>query len=404
MLGPFNPGDVVIHQLTIHGPRGILDLTNAFISADIYESIHAPTIFMTVDVLDLDDAVGELILTGDETVTLSFSKPNEQIATYSLNLNAIIDSKTQTSMKYKTYTLQGTSKEVLNAKKSHVQKAWNTTVSNMMSDVYNNFIKETMPLFVEASKGVQKYIAPNIKPEQLVEIFKKRASANENKSSSYLFFANRDGYHFVTLESLFRGGAVKNLIQYDTVGHNDSLVDHNIISYNIPKQVRASQKLDHGALNHKVTTFDMETLKYENKTTKPKETDYKFGGSGSTTSGSFLSKFGNAAGQITNLFVDKRLPETGISRKIPHLNAYATQAGQNYIRLLVYGDPVFKAGKLINAYVPKKVNTTGPRQPEPLISGDFLIYQLRHMINMPSERPRYLCSMECSKGLYENGV
>ena len=64
-------GDVTVTNLTVSSTRGTLDLSKSFVSMSIYESIFTPGIIADIVVLDTDDTLGNLKLSGDEIVTVT---------------------------------------------------------------------------------------------------------------------------------------------------------------------------------------------------------------------------------------------------------------------------------------------------------------------------------------------
>ena len=70
----------------------------------------------------------------------------------------------------------------------------------------------------------------------------------------------------------------------------------------------------------------------------------------------------------------------------------------------MFGDFKLKPGEMITLNIPNKSTITGPRDNDPLLSGNFLITRLHHDIGLMSERPRYTCVVECVKGNLEEGV
>ena len=71
---------------------------------------------------------------------------------------------------------------------------------------------------------------------------------------------------------------------------------------------------------------------------------------------------------------------------------------QTYITLQVYGDTTVKAGDLINAAIPQSIDTTGIRQLDPLISGNYLVSRIARHIGMVNESPRYTETIEGING------
>ena len=402
-MSNYNPGDVFVDYFILNSPRGVLDLTTIFLNAEIYESIYNPGIVGHFTIVDTEDYIGNLKFSGDETVEFSFLPPGGSTTTYKLNLNSVEDITTKGSMKTKVYTLVCLSKEPFEARTNIVTKSWNTQISNMVGDVFKNFLNSGKNITVEATKGLQRYISPSIKPFKLLKELRKRAVSLENKSSNFVFFENASGFNFVTIEGLMKKDVVKRLKQVDTVGSSiPQTLDNNIISYQLKKQASALDRISTGSMNIQINTFDIRTKKYTSEIKKAKESD--FGIMGSMTSDFFRNMFGSKPAR--NIFVNKDSmdPNTFLNEALADKAAHLGSLTQNALEVEVPGDTVYQAGKCVWADIPKKVSTTGMSSTEELISGKFLITRMAHIIKKPQVRPRYVNSLELIKMGFENGV
>lgn len=402
-MSNYNPGDVFVEYLILESPRGILNMTGLFQSCEIYESIFNPGIIGYFNIVDTEDYLGEFKISGDERVKISFLPPGGIPTSYNFNLNTIEDVSNAGSLKSKIYRLVCLSKETLEARTNIVSKSWNTQISGMIGDIFKTYLKSSKPINIEATKGVQRYISPEIKPYDVIKKLRKRAVSLENKSSNFVFFENAEGFNFVTIESLLKKDIIKKLKHVDTVGTSiPQTVDNNIISYHIKKQTSAIDRIGLGSLNTVVKTFDIRTKKYTTEIKKATEKD--FGILGNITSNFFNKTFGSKPGKSIFVTKDSMDPATHLTEGMPNKSAHLAALMQNQINLEVHGDTIYKAGKCIWADIPKSVSTTGLHVNESLISGKFLIAKLAHVIRTPDIRPRYVVSMECLKMGYENGV
>jgi hypothetical protein len=98
--------------------------------------------------------------------------------------------------------------------------------------------------------------------------------------------------------------------------------------------------------------------------------------------------------------VDKSYVPSTIPYK--QLNMAAMQ--EQMMQMTVIGDPNLEPGRTITANVPKITGTTGSNEPEPQMSGRWLIAKTHHEIRRPDVRPRHVTNLECLKGAYEEGV
>ena len=410
MADGYNPGDIIIDSFTVSSSRGSLDLAAAFLSASIYESIFTPGIIGDINVLDTDDQLGQMKLSGDETVEISFKAPGGESANYKFALHSLDDIKSEGSQKSKSYTLKVVSEEALHSKTNYVQKSYNSQLSDMVKDIHKNYMKSEKEIDVEETKGTQKIIVSHNNPYKATDMIRRRGISSENKSSAFLFFETRSGgnqmFKFSTIEKLFQGDAVKDFQQSDAINSSISnQADNNIISYEVPKQFSSVDRIETGG-KRRVTTFDIRTHTYKTKDVDTNATEYKTGGTGSYDSSDFKSKYLNPKIPPQAMIpVDtSQRPVTNIPEQTADQQSFLSALMQNAMKIKVYGDTVLTSGCVINARIPNKVSTTGNGEEDKLLSGKFLVSRIHHQIGSAAERPRYTCVMELLKGNLEEGV
>jgi hypothetical protein len=414
MSDGYNPGDIFVNTLVVNSPRGSLELTKSFVKSSVFESIFTPGVVADIHILDTDDNLGNLKLSGDETVSFTFQPPGGQVANFKFALHKVEDVKSSTgAQKSKQYVLKCVSEEALHAKTNYVQKSYNTQISSMVQDIHKNYMKSEKPLEVEETKGTQKILIGSHNPYKAIDMVRKRAVNNQNKSSSYVFFETRDGeqqkFKFSTIEKLFDGSVVKDFKQSDTVGNSIySQVDNNVLAYEVPTQLSSTDRIAVGG-KRRVATFNMRTHQYDYKDKTPDPTSFKTGGTGTYDSSEFKQKYIDSPKIPPQNVIpvdasSGTRPNTGIPESTADQQAYLGTLMQNAIKIRVPGDTVLTAGAMINANIPVKSSTTGSKENDPLLSGKFLISRIHHNIGGAGDRPRYTCSMEMVKGNMENGV
>jgi hypothetical protein len=411
MSDSFSPGDIQVQSFSITSKRGNLDLTKSFVSASIYESIFTPGIVCDITVLDTDDILGTMKISGDEDVKIKFKTPGGASAEYKFGLYTLEASKTVTaSTKSKTFVVKAVSQEALHAKTNIVSKSFNTQISNMVKTIHKEYMHSDKQIEVEETKGSQKIVIPSFNPFKAIDMVRKRAISGENKSSLFVFFETRNGstqiFKFTTIEKLFKGGSVKTFKQSDAINNNmNNKTDDQILALETPALFNSSDSIKAGG-KRKTIEFDITTHAVNTSVKETKSTDYSLGGSGPLVSDDFKSKYINKAKNQPYTLIpnDSTKPKTGIKESTPDQQAYLAALMQNSIKMRVYGDFKLKAGDVITANIPTKTSTTGPRSNDPLMSGKFLISRVHHDIGTAGDKPRYTCVIECLKGNVEKGV
>jgi hypothetical protein len=409
-MAGFNPGDILIDDVTISSPRnGSWQAARNFLSFDIFESIFAPAVMATIEVLDDKDYIGRLKIAGDESVTLAFRTPSGTSVKYDLHLNSVKDVGIEGAMKSKTYKIECVSREALTGQGNQVQKAYNQPISEIVSDLHKNFHNSKLPMFTEATKGARKFIVSNQPSYHVIENLRQEAVSAQNKGSNYMFWQTWKGFYFWSLEYMLQQGDVKTFKQENTIGSSlGKTVDDNILSWQVKQNMDAMNRIHAGVINQRVTTYDPHTHKYVSQDFKIDDDAVSALGKGLITRlESFISLFPDANRTIHRVVNPSKETDVGKSHvpaSIPYKQLNLAQMQEQLMNMTVIGDPKLEPGKTITANVPKVSSETGSNEAEPQMSGRWLISKTHHEVRRPQVRPRYVSHLECLKGAYEESI
>ena len=408
MSDSFAPGDIVVKTFSIKSDRGSLDLSKSFTSASIYESIFTPGIIIDVEVMDTDDQIGQLKISGDEEVTITFQVLGGATANYKMGISHLTEVKGNTSsLKHKIYKINMVSIEALKAKNNYVEKTYSAQISEIIKSIHKDYLQSTKKIEAEDTKGTQDIKFSHENPYRAIELAMKRAVSNENKSSLFVFFETRSGsdqiFKFTTVEKLFKGSSVKTFNQSSAVNVDmNSKNDNQIFAVETPNQFNAVDRIAIGG-QVKVATFNFRTWEYTTNTLTKNSTDYTTGGKKDINTGAFTQKYRNPSGQakprLLLIPVDtSQRAKTSIPTYIADRQSFASTLMQGTVKIRVPGDLNLKAGDVITANLPTRKGTTDNPSNDSQLSGKFLISRIHHDIGKVGERPRYTCVIECLKG------
>lgn len=380
------PGEVEILSLFMLGPHGIFDMAAALVRASIFESIFKNGNYAEFTVLDFDDALGDLRMDGTETVTISFKVPNgAEVATYVFAVNSITLAESENS-RARTYTIECVSPEVQESRTGPIEKKWKSTITGAVTDIFKNFLGSGKSLAASGTRGAQELRISNKKPFTAINELARRA--NGQSGNTWLFFENRDGYHFKPIEEMQAQAPVRSLVQrpligFQSIATESALYDH-IIHYTIVSKMSVEKTLRMGALKTNVQTWNQRTREFLSKDVVP----------------AAAGKLGGLAGKFTKpgrsiaIPTNSRLPTTFIPSSTPHGAGAAAGLMQLIIISQVFGDTIYRAGHVVHVTIPKPSSLTGPQQPDLVVTGNFLISKLRHEILALGQEPRYTCVVE----------
>jgi hypothetical protein len=401
----FRPGDVVIDTLTITGQRGTVDCRAALRSFSIYEDIFSPSIAAEIILMENHDFTNILPIVGEETVDIRFTTPSRGSATYQFVVLTMEGQFSGENLRTKIYALTCSSKHVLKDRSTVVQKSYNTQISSMVQDLHTTFLGATKGLDIEATQGIQQHIVPNKRPLAAIDALRRLAVSSSSLSSTFLYYENRDTFVFKTLETLMQGTTGDRIYTQQSASNyaHGRLTFNSIISLKVDQQFNSASKLSGGGVSSTVRTWDVNLMKWTSTVVKIAESAFKRADSGSTTSGAFAGEYGTP-GKTHTMPVDSNAPPTGLDTTAPQQGAMAAIASGGSASFNIPGDSQLSAGEMCELQIYVKRSETGPAELEPNISGRYLMARVRHTIQDPEVRPRYICAVEALKASYKEGV
>ena len=218
-------GEFEILELKLILPTGqILNLEKDFIltEVNIFESIFSHSIIGSVVVADTRELLTKGAFIGQEKISMKihtpspdFRKPFDDGTTKLIDFTDMqlrvhkIPLRTGVASGTQIFELQFISDHALVNSTKRLSKSYVKTKSNIGEMVEDLLVTELgLPSDkvvenIERTKGSRSYIIQNANPLAFITRLTKEAVSEENDSSEYVFFANKNGLHFKTLQSLF---------------------------------------------------------------------------------------------------------------------------------------------------------------------------------------------------------
>lgn len=414
--GDFRPGDVNVKTLFLLNEDQTRqhDLLHHATSIQIYESILTPVIFAEIAIQDNIELMQQFPILGEEYIKLSFSTPSSKNnAEYILRVNQVMNKKVQPNNKLVTYVLQCASPELILNATRFVSKSVDDNISNVIKDIVssNDGLNSKKPLTADTTSGIEKILITRKPPFVAIDFLKGRAVSTEYESSSFVFFENRNGYHFTTVEKMIADGQKKagdsgltdKQFYFDTnrnENYNNSTY-RNILAYNQISFGDTVSRAERGGITNIVNQFDLITggltkINYTNNigADKFKKADEN----GAAVNTSTFNRVHGATTTATSLVpVSSDRPDTGRAERISKTMAYVETLTQNIVQVQIYGDSDLTVGDMINCTFPSGTTVDNDKTISRLDSGNYLISKLSHIILL-GDRPQHTISMELLKG------
>jgi hypothetical protein len=403
-------GDVSIDQCIIYTNSGLKqDITPQVIAITIYEDIFSPFMTGSLTVRESFDLVNLFPFIGEEMLNIEVSTPTldtKKNIKGSFYIYKMTD-RVLLGDKQVAYVLHFISPEAivdLNKKISRgyegeSHKIVGSTVSSSL-----NGLQSTKEVFAEQSTKVLKFVSNYWSPTRLIQYCTENAVSGSG-AANYVFFENRYGFYFVSLDSLNKNGLYQAFTKDAYI--RDSLPNGKDIK-NIPEDYRRVEqivipvaydymdRIRSGMYASKLVSFDITKKQYKIK-------NYKLSGGGNKLNPAdiFTSPISNASSLLINFprstanftdFLDVSNYKT-LQKRISSMQL----AESNKVEITVAGRCDYTAGQKVSLTLNKIQSVDSEDDANSLIdrmfSGFYLIGAVNHYIT----RHRHECHMELIK-------
>jgi len=401
-------GEYKVDKIQIISSTGVTEInfeTNV-LQIEIIENIFSNTIFAEFIILDNNNLISNLHFVGQEFIILKLTMP-------SLEEKPIVDkvfsvlsvtNRTDLSVGAQAYTLNCASPELLRSNRVRVTSSYTDTTSNIVKKIMredNTLVNSNKRLVIEQTSGIRKFVAPNIRPFEFITNLARESISGINRSPHFLFFENLRGYHFISLDSLYKeeisgefevsevgkieeetkvdfDADMKRLLHHQFDGTTDTLVSarggllgSNLIKYNIFS--KSYEKTEYNYFDDFRSSARLNQRPIYNKV--PIDKDGKSVGDfpDSRVHLHPTSKAEGKDARYKDPYVDNHAEDWILSRRSRMLEL---MMGQSMV-LTVHGRPDLTVGDIVQVTIPVVGKTHGETE-EDVNTGKYLVSNIRH--------------------------
>ena len=425
------PGQYDLDGVLVVGSSGLpVEIGNLISEIHIYQDLDSPHMSGSILLTDGDDLSSTVPFIGNERLLFSIRTPGRTPIDYN-TYHAVmynVQSRVSTSDNSQTVLLEFTSLDNFKNTHTKISKAFNGQISDIVEKILRadpKGLKSKKSFHWEETKGVRKFVIPNMSPFAAIHMLKEEAIAKDEKDfAHYLFYENPEGYHFRSLDSLLGkgnnlstaskgtyiyqhpssatsgqsakvnpAGALETILHWEIHDNSNSII-------NFKKGMYASTLLTHDIFNKNVQKF---TYNYEAKYNKRHSLNMT-----SNTHGPIISKLKQDNNKNLTEQYDSRtfLHPTGKglfvktaedSDKAIHNNSdtwlqesvarYVERISNFILQIETYGNTDIVVGDIINVLIPKNYKTnTGKASVDTLLSGRYIITHICHFFNIADQK------------------
>jgi hypothetical protein len=390
------------------------NLKKLLIELCYYEDLYSFSVSGYLTVQDAQGFVELLQLTGNQFLELEFGKikgaPNNIKQT--LRVYKIENRKPSGNMNTESYKLYFCSEELVLSEQIKISKS---VVGNKISDIVKGILTNSngglsvnsQKIYrIEETMGIYDFIIPRLKPFEAISWLSNYARPaafnSKDQVADMLFFQNRDGFNFRSLQSMFKApiyGTYK--YQLKNLGDNEQSFKekmNTILSYEFVKTYDMLNDINQGTFANKLISLDTMT-----RTANTTTYNYNFNKSihlndnstinelrnrlGLTQSSSADASFKVATGnsmQPKSLYI-KQKPDTiakniAIETYVPNRTAQISLANYTVMKMTIPGDPGISVGRTIGVNLLTLQPTSTSKGLDEFYSGKYLVTAVRHII------------------------
>ena len=221
--GIYHAGQFIVEDLRLVTTTGLeVNLINSVMGITLFEDIFSMTVTGTIAIMDSINLASYGPLLGQEYLHLKIRTPfvnKDESATIDFSKNAFlvhsISKRQKLSNGVQGFVLSFVSQELVKNQRLRVTQSltasWSNIVKKMLTD--KKYLNTKKRIDLEPTTGVKKFIAPNVRPLDIVVLGMKQAVAVYKGEPTYLFYETLKGFNFRTLASLYNNAA---LMEYTT--------------------------------------------------------------------------------------------------------------------------------------------------------------------------------------------
>ena len=403
-------GDVSIDKVKVISSKGFFqDITAQVITVQYFEDIFSPFIKGTLIVKDSLDLLNLFPFVGEEFVELEISTPTLEkplkgtYYIYKMTDREIIGDR---EVVYQLHFISTEAVVDINKKTSKVYKGKISDIAkNLLTDKLDG-LETKKQFFVEETVNNTKFISNFWSPIKNIMMCAKNA-VNKNNVPNYVFFENRDGFYFVSLDSLNSAGVMAEFIldKYtrDELPGGGSARNvqedyKRIQELSIPQAFDYADRIKSGMLSSRIHSFDVTRKTYTAKNYNIFQKFDKQNHLNPNPLNSSSAIFKNNSAIVVYPRMFENFSGWGDVTNFKSVQERASKmkaAEAHMIQIVVPGRTDYTVGQKVHVTLNKMepISTEDVDITDKMFSGNYLVAALNHVIN----REKHECTMELIK-------
>lgn len=413
--------DVVINAVYLINSSGKqVSLKNIFNVINIYEDIFSSSVSGTIQLIDGVDAISDLGIHGTEFLYISFNRPGETADNlkYKRAFRIYKAANREPNGSVQSYVLHFCSEEQVFSNQQTISKTFkNGSPTDYIKSVCTGILKTNKAKINDANfekaLGATEYVLTRYKPFEAIKLFTEN-SYNVHESP-FMFFENRDGYNFLSIESMFDRTPITTL-NYNTAKMTRDQTDAafknstDITRFSFDSVFDVLNNTKNSAYSGRLYTLDLLKQKYSkndysaiNRFNQKSLLDdyFPINDARNRNDKTMFEEYGTDVNfWLTNYNQSNspylasklyRVNNTNVEKTLLQRKMQLQLLKNTVISCGVAGNPLYSPGYVINFNMPAFTpNKKSERLLDPYHSGKYLITNVRHVITPSGGLQTYL--------------
>lgn len=409
-------GDVTVDYIIITSltTGNTLNVTNQVLTVNIYEDLFSPFITGNLILSDSLDLINIFPMMGEEIITLRISTPtlNNDTCIQGIFYIYKMSDREEIADSNRVYQLHFISKEAITDINTKISKSYSGKISDIVKDILTS--DEGLELHegdiknyvIEDTSNHIKYVSNYWNPVKNLFFLTDHAK-NIGDNSVFVFFENRNGFNFRSLDGLNQGEVIEEFYQDnsdDSINKASSgsrrvlkLDYRRIIELTIPVEFDYIDRVSQGMYGSTMFGYDLTTKIFSKKQFNMFT---EFGGSRETRTNKYpISSRGIKASYeslIMNDVIESNMfdsfGDVSNIRTIQKRISRFKQLESNKIQIVVPGRVDYTVGQIVKVKTFKRQPMTDSDVDikDGILSGKYLVSAIHHNI----DRTKHECIME----------
>jgi hypothetical protein len=403
-------GDVLLRNVEVRSLNGqIANITNQVESIEVYEDLFSSFISASIVLRESVDYLNLFPFIGEEFVNLDIVTPSLEIPIKGRFYVYKITDRMYTREREVVYTIKCISEEFLTDSNTRISKAYDGKLGLIAAYILEKDGFNTQKrVNIEDSANTTKFTANYWSPTRCLN-YAAAAAFNKAENPSFLFYENRDGFNFRSIDELLKFDTYHKFTkdnytrelqsEESTKSKQDPTEDYKrILEFNVPVLTDYMKEVQSGHMKSRVISHDLVTKRYSVKNYSIKE-DPKANTLLNPTPG--YSKYAISNFASTQIVVPKHFQNFNNYGDVTNYKiaqkrlAFFSQLEKYKITIQVNGRTDYTVGQIMDLNIPKATQITkeDTETRDLILSGRYLVSAVNHTIT----REKHTCNMELIK-------